>query len=100
MESLFSPCTRLHDLFEDIFREEYIIGYDRQDINFENFKELELNVSTEDFLGDFAYADLCAMLGDRYSNVWLTPDAFIVGEGKSAWLKSDLLCPLLFQCRR
>jgi hypothetical protein len=99
MESLFSPCTRLTELFEDIFDQEYIIGYDPQDINFENFKELNLNVSTEALLGDargFAYADLCAMLGDRYTATWLTPHAFIVDEGKRTWLKMDLLCHFCF----
>jgi hypothetical protein len=50
MDSLFSPCTQLHDLLEEI--QEYCNEYEYEfhDCNGETLMELNLNVSTEDFL--------------------------------------------------
>jgi hypothetical protein len=65
MEHLFLPCTRLHDIVESK----------------EIFRELKLNVSTEELLSSvraFTYADLYAMLGNRKTVLWLTPHAVVV----------------------
>jgi hypothetical protein len=66
MERLFSPCTRLHDL-----------------IYYDPFPELNLNVSTEEFLSAeraFTFADLYAMLGNEDTVAWLTPHAAVIRE--------------------
>jgi hypothetical protein len=65
MEHLFSPCTRLHDLWQD----------------FENIKELKLDVSAQELLSaerGFTYADMYAMLGNGATIAWFTPNASIV----------------------
>jgi hypothetical protein len=76
MERLFSPCTRLRDRFVSRGRREW-------------FQELNLDVSTEEFLSTeraFTYADLCAMLegpclcaglGNEETIAWLTPHAAV-----------------------
>jgi hypothetical protein len=79
MEHLFSPCTRLHDLILENLGDVYeIIGND-----LERLPELNLDVSTEEFLSanrGFTYADLYAMLKDRDAIAWLTPHAAVVSE--------------------
>jgi hypothetical protein len=72
MERLFSPCTRLHDLIEnqDDFNEDFEFS------DLELLRELNLDVSTEEFLSAeraFTYADLYAMIGNGDTVVWLTP---------------------------
>jgi hypothetical protein len=70
MEGLFSPCTRLHDMFESQGRSAPP----------ETLQELNLDVSTEDFLSAeraFTYVDLHAVQGNEDTVVWLTPHAFV-----------------------
>jgi hypothetical protein len=58
MDRLFSPCTRLHDIFESQGR--LARG--------QPCPELNLDVSAEEFLSAeraFTYADLYAMLGSE-----------------------------------
>jgi hypothetical protein len=78
MESLFSPCTRRYrDILESQGRLE---GFR---FPYENFRELNLGVSIEEFLSAeraFTYADLYAMLGNRNTVAWLTPHAAVVCE--------------------
>jgi hypothetical protein len=77
MERLFSPCTRLHDLIESQGRLEGFQG------RREGLRELNLDVSTEEFLSAeraFAYTDLYAMLGNEDTLVWLTPNAAVAHE--------------------
>jgi hypothetical protein len=75
MELLFSPCTRYLDMFvEDDEFENRLRNYDC-------LRELELDVSTEEFLSPeraFTFADLYAMLGHGNTVLWLTPHASIV----------------------
>jgi hypothetical protein len=75
MEHLFSPCTRLYDLFHDIIENQPDFDEDpRSDLCF--IEERNMNVSTEDFLSTeraFTYADLYAMLGSEDMVAWLTP---------------------------
>jgi hypothetical protein len=71
MECLFSPCTRFHDILVS----ELIIDPHEDDL-----QELNLDVSTEDFLSSkraFTYADLYAMSNEN-AVLWLTPHAFVV----------------------
>jgi hypothetical protein len=78
MERLFSLCTRLHDLLQNEGLLDHIEDDDRESI--ETVKELNLDVSTEEFLGDargFAYADLLAMLGNGETIAWLSPHAAV-----------------------
>jgi hypothetical protein len=73
MERLFSPCTRLHDMLES-----------HRLHSREPFYELNMDVSTEDFLSAeraFTYADLHAALGNDETLMWLTPHAFVAREG-------------------
>jgi hypothetical protein len=69
MERLFSPCNRLHDLLE-------IQGRPLQiDCRPYLFRELNLDVSTEELFSAekaFTYADLDAVLGNKYTVAWLT----------------------------
>jgi hypothetical protein len=102
MERLFTPCTRLHDLLEEN-QEEYIeYEYDSHDCNGETLKELNLNVSTEEFLSAeraFTYADLYAMLGNQNTFAWLTPNAAVTREGERAvysWEQLDGSCRFCF----
>jgi hypothetical protein len=73
MERLFSPCTRL---FDDLQNQIHPVVL--QELN---LQELNLDVSTEDFLSAeraFTYADLHAMIRDRDTIAWLTPHTSIV----------------------
>ncbi len=71
MESLFSPCNRLRDR----------LGTDVEHFADEELQEVNLDVSTDEFLSaerGFTYADLYAMLGSGETAAWLTPRAFVV----------------------
>jgi hypothetical protein len=76
MERLFSPCTRYRDTLESQGRLEEF-GFPS-----ENFQELNLDVSTEEFLTERAltYADLYAMLENRNTVARLTPHAAVMCE--------------------
>jgi hypothetical protein len=89
MECHFSPCTRLHDLLiED--QNDYPEQRLPESI-FETIKELNLDISTEEFLGAekaFTYADLYATIGDGKTVAWLTPHTSVVrtnGRAENAW---------------
>jgi hypothetical protein len=76
MEHLFSPCTRLYDIFEsqgDLEGLRYL---------YPNIvRELNLDVSTQELLNAeraFTYVDVYAMLGNGETVVWLTPHASVV----------------------
>jgi hypothetical protein len=92
MERLFSPCTRLHDLIES-----QGLGVHRPD-----FRELNLDVSTEELLSTervFTYADLYAMLENRDTVAWLTPHAAVAREyglATDAWDQLDETCRFVF----
>jgi hypothetical protein len=76
MEHLFSPCTRLNDLVEAGYLEDL-----EEEEDFENVKELNLDVSPQELLSaerGFTYAHLHAMLESKYTVAWLTPHATIV----------------------
>jgi hypothetical protein len=85
MEHLFSPCTRLHDILQS---QSFLSRARRRH---PLLPELNLDVSTEDFLSAeraFTYADLYAMLGNEDTVAWLTPHAAVArGNGivKYAW---------------
>jgi hypothetical protein len=69
MKRLFSPCTRLRDLFESHCRRPP-----------GGLQELNLDVCTEEFLSTesgFTYADLYAMLGNKSAVAWLTSHAAV-----------------------
>jgi hypothetical protein len=71
MERLFSSCTRLRDILASRCR----------GIHFEGLQELNLDVSTDEFLSaesGFTYTDLYAMVGNEYTVLWLTPHAAVV----------------------
>jgi hypothetical protein len=75
MEQIFSPCTRYRDIVE------------RQGRDFPPWwlRELDLNVSTDEFLSaerGFTYADLYAMMANGDTNIWLTPHAAIVSTDR------------------
>jgi hypothetical protein len=73
MERLFSPCTRYRDILE-------LEGVRH---HHEGFRELNLDVSTQEFLSAeraFTYADLYAMLGNGETVAWLTPHAAVAHE--------------------
>jgi hypothetical protein len=73
MESLFSPCPRLRDRFENDFL-----------ISPEELQEVNLDVPIEELLSAeraFTYADLYAMLANENAGLWLTPHAAVVPEG-------------------
>jgi hypothetical protein len=102
MDRLFSPGTRLNDLLEEN-QEEYIeYEYESHDCKGETLKELNLNVSTEEFLSAesaFTYADLYAMLGNQNTFAWLTPHAAVTREGERAfysWEQLDGSCRFCF----
>jgi hypothetical protein len=79
MERLFSPCTRYRDLEESR-------GFVPPR---ESLRELNLNVSTDDFLSaekGFTCADLYTMLGNGETIAWLTPHAFIAPADSSGIL--------------
>jgi hypothetical protein len=80
MEHLFSPCTRLIDLFENEDLLGDIDGYGFME-EFEDVRELNLDLSTEELLSaerGFTYADLYAMLESGEKVAWLTPRATIM----------------------
>jgi hypothetical protein len=85
MDNLFSPCTRLHDILESQRR------FERRQL----LQELNLDVSTEDFLSAenaFTYADLYAMLENYNTLAWLTPHAAVArvdGLAVQAWNQLD-----------
>jgi hypothetical protein len=88
MERLFSPCTRLHDILESQGRLERVRRHHP-----EYLQELNLNVSTDEFLSAetvFTFADLHAMLlGNENTIAWLTPHAAVDCEGGRAALWFD-----------
>jgi hypothetical protein len=76
MERLFSPCTGLHDRLQH--RDDYML-----------LQEVNLDVSTEELLSAeraFTYADLYALLRNRKTVAWLTPNATVAREGGSAMI--------------
>jgi hypothetical protein len=78
MEHLFSPCTRLQDIFESQGQLEEI-----RRRRPEPLQERNLDVSTEELLSAeraFTYADLYAMLGIANTVAWLTPHAAVARE--------------------
>jgi hypothetical protein len=86
MERLFSPCTRSRDILESQGRLE--------DYGIERLRELNLDVSTEEFLSAeraFTYADLYAMLGNEDTVAWLTPHAAVVCNFMRAYSCSSFL---------
>jgi hypothetical protein len=88
MERLFSPCTRMHDIFEIQGRLEEFRDHR------EGLQELNLDVSTDEFLSAeraFTCEDLCAMLGNRKTIAWLTPHAAVMhyGTGMYYWGQLD-----------
>jgi hypothetical protein len=88
MENLFSPCTRLNDLYENGDHFEYL----QED--FENVKELNLDVSPQELLSaerGFTYAHLHAMLESKDTVAWLTPHATIVRPDGRAQTYVDIL---------
>jgi hypothetical protein len=79
MERLFSPCNRLHALIES---QDNFVALVRDDLRFT--EELNLNVSSEDFLSTeraFTYVDLYGMLTNEYTVAWLTPHAMVALDG-------------------
>jgi hypothetical protein len=99
MERLFSPCTRLHEILESQGALEEDRDHDPDPLH-----ELNLDVSTEDFLSAesaFTYADLYAMLGSEYTDTvaWLTSYAAVVRGGGRAmhfWNRVDKSCLFRF----
>jgi hypothetical protein len=92
MEHLFSPCTRLNDLYEN---EDNVMQ------DFENVKELDLDVSTQELLSaerGFTYAHLFAMLESEDTVVWLTPHATIVRPNGRAQAYVNILTDTYYQC--
>jgi hypothetical protein len=102
MERLFSPCTRLRDLAENRGQ---IEGYTDRDA-VESLQELDLDVSTEEFLSSekvFIYEDFNAMLENRKTVAWLTPHAAVThvgGPGAYFFGRNGCVMELLFQCRQ
>jgi hypothetical protein len=101
MERLFSPCTRLHDLIVEN-EDDYLEYGELPDNIDENVKELNLDVSTEEFLSAeraFTYTDLYAMLGNGETVAWLTPHAAVALEGErvhQSWWQLDEPCRFNF----
>jgi hypothetical protein len=99
MERLFSFCTRLHDLIEN----QGDVNEDLTDDLYFFLKEVNLNVSTKDFLSferAFTYADLYAMLlGNNETVAWLTPHIAVARSGErlmTAWDELDESCRFRF----
>jgi hypothetical protein len=90
MERLFSPCTRMQDTFES------------QGIRVRPLQELNLDVSTDEFLSAeraFSYVDLYAVLGSGETVAWLTPHTAValgVGRGVSYWRHLGETCRVYF----
>ena len=101
MERLFLPCTRLHDLIVEN-EDDYLEYGELPDNIDENVKELNLDVSTEEFLSAeraFTYTDLYAMLGNGETVAWLTPHAAVALEGErvhQSWWQLDEPCRFNF----
>jgi hypothetical protein len=86
MERLLSPCTRYRDIAESH------IGHLELGRNPEGLRELNLDVSIEELLGAFTYADLYSMLGNDETVVWLTPHAAVMRPcGKAHLCCNNLL---------
>jgi hypothetical protein len=91
MEDLFSPCTRMRDLFESHSRRIP-----------KGLQELNLNVCTEEFLSTesgLTYADLYAMLESTATVSWLTPHAAVAradGSVEQSWRHLDESCQFYF----
>jgi hypothetical protein len=86
MDRVFSSCNRLHDILESQGRLEEV-----REQNPEPLQELNLNVSTEEFLSAekaFTFADLYATLESGDTLAWLTPHAAVALDGGLAerWL--------------
>jgi hypothetical protein len=104
MEHLFSPCTRYRDRRgrrEAFGAKALSIGRwfrGRRDF----LQELNLDVSTEELLSAeraFTYADLYAMVENKYMVAWLTPHAAVVrthGRGLDIWGQMDRTCRFSF----
>jgi hypothetical protein len=87
MERLFSPCNRVHDILESrgLLR--------RVSRHPEPLQELNLDVSTEEFLSGergFAYADLDTMLVNEFTVLWLTPHAAVARKGGNGAVRLEL----------
>jgi hypothetical protein len=97
MEHLFSPYTRFHDQLKSQGRLEEL-----RDHHPAFFQELNLDVSTEEFLSAeraFAYADLYAILGSENTVLWLTPYAAVARCGESVvycWEQLNESCRFCF----
>jgi hypothetical protein len=116
MEQLFSPCTRVRDIAESLGRLRDFRGDDdssdddssdddssdddssddssMDSDNFEYFRELNLDVSTDEFLSAdkaFTYVDLHAMLGNESTVAWLTPHAAVANGRRvlDSWRQVD-----------
>jgi hypothetical protein len=91
MEHLFSPCTLLNDLVEADYLEDLEGGED-----FENFKELNLDVSPQELLSaerGFTYAHLYALVENEDTVAWLTPHVTIVRpDGRAEEYVRTLTC--------
>jgi hypothetical protein len=91
MEHLFSPCTRLQDVLDDDWVND-----------FENVNELNLDISTDELLSAeraFTYADLYAMIENENTVAWLTPHTAVMhvyGKVAHVWGQMDGSCYLCF----
>jgi hypothetical protein len=88
MKHLFSPCTRYREILESQDRLEQFIR------DLELLRELNLDVSTEEFLSAercFTYADLNAMIGNGETVAWLTPHAAVAHTDDRAYLCASFL---------
>jgi hypothetical protein len=94
----FSPCSRYIDILES---QGGLVERFR-DPNLELLGELNLDVSTEEFLSAeraFSYTDLYAMVGNGDTVVWLTPHAAVVrNHGKAEVACNSLDEPCRFCC--
>jgi hypothetical protein len=98
MEHLFSPCTRLNDLVEA----GYLDDLEEEEEDFENVKELNLDVSPQELLSaerGFTYAHLYAMVESKDTVAWLTPHATIVRPDGRAQTYVDILIDRYCQFR-
>jgi hypothetical protein len=108
MEHLFSPCTRLHDLIDDLIEDVAAtqgVCYSHMEEMGDKFRfmeELDLDISTGELLSAeraFTYADLYAMLGNGGTMLWLTPHAAIARKTEiveNLWGDLDESCRFSF----
>jgi hypothetical protein len=97
MDRVFLPCNRYRDAIES--QDEDLLWRDP-----EHLQEINLNVSTEEFLSAeraFTFADLYATLGNSDTLAWLTPHAAVVrdedeGEAVTVWADLAEACGLDF----